>query len=268
MTLATASVTMFTTMTTAQFAALVAVVQSSMAIFTREMSQQSVLAMQMFIIAIQQGIAQAVALFATLRSRVVSILSGLSGALYSSGLAMMQGFVRGIQQGMSQAVAAVSAGMSQIRAYFPFSPAKKGPLSGRGYTTYSGEALMEGFAEGIEDGADAPVKAVREVGRQVSDTAWEYGYHAAVSYSDGLSSGTSLVADAAGSMGDAATGAMEDADAEMQAYIDKMIAGYRERSHELQQVSSELGDVIWGALMPNIKALGYAKPRLARSTTP
>lgn len=260
MTLATASVTMFTTMTTAQFAALVAVVQSSMAIFTREMSQQSVLAMQMFIIAIQQGIAQAVALFATLRSQIVSILSGLSGALYSSGLAMMQGFVRGIQQGMSQAVAAVSAGMSQIRAYFPFSPAKKGPLSGRGYTTYSGEALMEGFAEGIEDGADAPVKAVSKVGQEVSDTAWEYGYHAAVSYSDGLSSGTSLVADAAGSMGDAATGAMEDSDAEMQAYIDKMIAGYRERSHELQQVSSELGDVIWGALMPNIKALGYAKP--------
>lgn len=260
MTAASASITAFVSMSQVQFNAFIAVVQSAMAIFTREMGQQSVLAMQQFNIAIISGISQAVALFSTMRVQIVSIASSLEGSLYSSGLAMMQGFVSGIQRGMSQAVAAVSSGMSQIRAYFPFSPAKKGPLSGRGYTTYSGQALMEGFAEGIEDGADEPVAAVRDVGQQVSDTAWEYGYHAAVSYSDGLSSGTSLVTDAAASMGEAATDGMDDADAEMQAYIDDMIAGYKKRSHELQQVSTELGDIIWGALMPSINAIGHARP--------
>ena len=35
------------------------------------------------------------------------------------------------------------------RDFFPFSPAKKGPFSGRGWVLYSGKSIGEAFAEGI-----------------------------------------------------------------------------------------------------------------------
>ena len=50
--------------------------------------------------------------------------------------------------------------VSQIRSFFPFSPAKRGPFSGHGYTTYSGKALMEGWAEGIGSGTGAVNSAI------------------------------------------------------------------------------------------------------------
>jgi hypothetical protein len=54
----------------------------------------------------------------------------------------------------------VSNGLSAIRDFFPFSPAKVGPFSGRGYTTYSGMALMEGLGEGVGRGAAAARESV------------------------------------------------------------------------------------------------------------
>lgn len=65
------------------------------------------------------------------------------------GRALINGFTQGIQNAIGGALSAVSGAVSQIRSFFPFSPAKRGPFSGHGYTTYSGKALMEGWAEGI-----------------------------------------------------------------------------------------------------------------------
>ena len=62
----------------------------------------------------------------------------------------------------------VSGALSQIRSLFPFSPAKRGPFSGHGYTTYSGRALMEDFGASIARAGASAVSAAMGVMSDVS----------------------------------------------------------------------------------------------------
>jgi phage-related protein len=78
-----------------------------------------------------------------------SALGSIGSFLYNSGRALLQGFINGIKSLAGSVKNAVKGVLSSARNLLPFSPAKEGPFSGRGYTTYSGAALMQGFAEGI-----------------------------------------------------------------------------------------------------------------------
>ena len=81
---------------------------------------------------------------------VMSALGGIGGWLVDSGKALIQGFIDGIG-GMVGAIGdAVGGVLGAVADFFPHSPAKKGPFSGRGYTTYSGAALASDFATSIE----------------------------------------------------------------------------------------------------------------------
>ncbi|PHF15622.1 hypothetical protein COF84_19210 [Bacillus wiedmannii] len=60
---------------------------------------------------------------------MISQFTGFFTTFYNSGKGLLSSFVNGITSGFGDAVSAVSRGMSSIRAYLPFSPAKKGPLS-------------------------------------------------------------------------------------------------------------------------------------------
>ncbi|PHF25532.1 hypothetical protein COF79_15300 [Bacillus toyonensis] len=60
---------------------------------------------------------------------MVDKFTGFFRTFYTSGKGLLSEFVSGIASGFGDAVNAVSRGMSSIRAYLPFSPAKKGPLS-------------------------------------------------------------------------------------------------------------------------------------------
>ena len=91
---------------------------------------------------------------------VVNFVSGIPGAimralgdmgnyLTRSGEALVGGFLRGIQNSWNKLTSWVSDGMSKLRGLWPFSPAKWGPFSGRGYVTYSGEAIVRDFADSI-----------------------------------------------------------------------------------------------------------------------
>lgn len=73
--------------------------------------------------------------------------------LAGSGKALIDGLVKGISDGFNAAKDFVGGKMSELRGLFPFSPAKEGPFSGKGYTTHSGKALIEDFAKGIGDNA-------------------------------------------------------------------------------------------------------------------
>jgi hypothetical protein len=84
-----------------------------------------------------------------LPGRVRNALGSLGSYLYNSGQALLRGFINGIKSMASGPADAVRGALSAARNLMPFSPAKEGPFSGRGYTTYSGQALMTGFAEGI-----------------------------------------------------------------------------------------------------------------------
>ncbi|PFY04439.1 hypothetical protein COL43_26530 [Bacillus toyonensis] len=70
--------------------------------------------------------------------------TGFFKTFYNSGKGLLSEFVSGIASGFGDAVNAVSRGMSSIRAYLPFSPAKKGPLSD---LDKSGEAFFPTWYE-------------------------------------------------------------------------------------------------------------------------
>ena len=129
-------------------------------------------------------LAAAVTLFTAMVNAVPKIQAALTGAIgsliqggineigkwtskmLSSGQALIGGFVDGIKRGFTSAVSAVQDGLSKVRSFFPFSPAKRGPFSGAGYTDRSGLALMGDFAGGIADaGAQAVDATARVMGR-------------------------------------------------------------------------------------------------------
>jgi hypothetical protein len=71
--------------------------------------------------------------------------------LVNSGKALMRGLGEGIKSVSPQLYNTLQGVMANVRKYFPFSPAKIGPFSGKGYTTFSGRALATDFAKGIAE---------------------------------------------------------------------------------------------------------------------
>lgn len=105
--------------------------------------------------AVSSGIGRVISLVASLPGRIRGALGSLGSILFSSGVSLINGFASGIRSAIGNAVSAASSAVSAVRGFFPFSPAKEGPFSGTGYTTYSGEALMKDFAKSMAKTADA-----------------------------------------------------------------------------------------------------------------
>jgi len=98
------------------------------------------------------AVAKALALVAWVRGlpgRARSALGNLGGVLWNAGSSLIQGFINGIMAKLGSVKDAASSVVSAARDFFPFSPAKEGPFSGTGYTSYSGAALVDGFRDGI-----------------------------------------------------------------------------------------------------------------------
>ena len=99
--------------------------------------------------AVGNGISGAVSFVAGLPGRALSALGNVGSKLFNAGWSLIDGFRRGIVNAFNNAVNAVRNGLTRIRNFFPFSPAKEGPFSGKGYTLYSGRALTSDFAKGM-----------------------------------------------------------------------------------------------------------------------
>lgn len=99
--------------------------------------------------AVSNGVSGAVDLVRSLPDKAKSALGNLGSTLMGSGAALIQGFKDGIMNAFGSVKNVVSGGLQSIRDLFPFSPAKEGPFSGRGYTSFSGKALATDFAKGI-----------------------------------------------------------------------------------------------------------------------
>ena len=102
-----------------------------------------------FVNTISSGINNAVAWFQSLPGRVIGAINYLAGSLFSSGQNLIGSFINGIASMIGQVANVASSIASTARAFFPFSPAKRGPFSGTGYTTFSGKALVKDFAQGM-----------------------------------------------------------------------------------------------------------------------
>jgi hypothetical protein len=89
-----------------------------------------------------------------------SYIMGFRTAFESAGGSIVDGLIAGIKGGFNRAYSAVKDGMKNIRNLLPFSPAKEGPFSGKGWTLYSGRSMMQGLADGIKSMSSLPQTAM------------------------------------------------------------------------------------------------------------
>lgn len=137
--------------------------------FATSVGQKAVEAGQGFLDGVKGGFESAIEFIGSIPGKVRDFFSGVGTWLLDSGKALLNGFTEGIRRGFESAKNAVSDGLGKLRSFFPFSPAKRGPFSGHGYTTFSGRALMGGLGEGIADGTRSAVSQARNALAMVSD---------------------------------------------------------------------------------------------------
>ena len=97
--------------------------------------------------------------------RIRSALGNLAGLLWDSGQRIMQGLADGIWAGLGRVTGAVRGVLQRARNLLPFSPAKEGPFSGRGWTLHSGRSISAALAKGMWDNASDVRKAALGMAR-------------------------------------------------------------------------------------------------------
>lgn len=107
--------------------------------------------------------------------RIRSALGGLARLLYSKGQELIRGFINGIGSMIGAVRDKVSSVVGAVTRFLPGSPAKEGPLSGKGYVLLRARRFMNDFARGLEDGSQKPTAAlmgaVNPVARAVVPTS-------------------------------------------------------------------------------------------------
>ncbi|SES20869.1 phage tail tape measure protein [Lentzea albida] len=94
---------------------------------------------------------------------ILSALGNLGSMLYESGASLLRGLVNGFMSMVQTVKNKVSGALQEVRNLFPFSPAKEGPFSGKGWVTYSGQSIASALGEGITSRAEVAVSAARQL---------------------------------------------------------------------------------------------------------
>lgn len=123
---------------------------ANIALWAVDMAAKASEAADGFLRGVTDGLNAAVDFVKSIPDKIKSFFSNAGDWLINSGRALLDGFAQGIRNAVSTVTSAASDALGAVRKLFPFSPAKKGPFSGHGYTTYSGRALMRDFARGIK----------------------------------------------------------------------------------------------------------------------
>ena len=79
-----------------------------------------------------RGIDNIVSWFKGLPGRILSAVGDLGSLLFNAGEKVVQGLINGIKSMIGDVGCAIGSVVSEIKNFLPFSPAKKGPLSGSG----------------------------------------------------------------------------------------------------------------------------------------
>ena len=123
---------------------------ANIALWAIDMAAKASEAADGFLHGVTDGLNAAVDFVKSIPDKIKSFFSNAGDWLVNSGKALLDGFAKGIRNAVNTVTSAASDALGAVRKLFPFSPAKKGPFSGHGYTTYSGRALMRDFARGIK----------------------------------------------------------------------------------------------------------------------
>jgi phage-related protein len=97
-------------------------------------------------------IGRAVAWFKSLPGRILSAVGSLGSLLFDAGKNVIQGLIDGITSMIGSVGHAIGSVVGEIRNFLPFSPAKKGPLSGSGAPDRAGRAIARMLASGMTAG--------------------------------------------------------------------------------------------------------------------
>jgi hypothetical protein len=81
---------------------------------------------------------------------VKAAIGGLGTLLIRSGRELIEGLIRGIKDKLGSLGRVMGSVAQKVRDYWPFSPAKTGPLSGRGSLLYAGRNLGGDLAAGMQ----------------------------------------------------------------------------------------------------------------------
>lgn len=114
-----------------------------------------------FVSAVTGGNEQVMSILGGLPGKIMGLFADAGSWLIDSGRALLQGFADGVMGAVGWVGDQISGALGTIRGLFPFSPAKEGPFSGRGYTTYSGKALMRDWAKGMASEESVVRKTVK-----------------------------------------------------------------------------------------------------------
>lgn len=77
-------------------------------------------------------------------------LGNIGGLLYDKGKSLVQGFINGIKAMFGSVRNTASNLIGMVTDFLPGSPAKDGPLSGKGWTPYRGASLVDGLMAGMD----------------------------------------------------------------------------------------------------------------------
>ena len=93
--------------------------------------------------------------FEQLPGRILGALASLPGRLFSLGAHIISMLADGIRSAIGDVTGAIGSVASEILSHIPMSPAKKGPLSGRGDPRLAGQRISRYLAQGMTDGIGA-----------------------------------------------------------------------------------------------------------------
>jgi hypothetical protein len=98
---------------------------------------------------------------------VIGLVKGSVNMFMNAGKAIMDGLWKGIEGSMGWIKDKFKGFIGGLRNMLPFSPAKEGPFSGKGYPLYSGMAIVDSFAEGIDKRSAYAQSAMSRMAGQV-----------------------------------------------------------------------------------------------------
>jgi hypothetical protein len=119
-------------------------------------------------IGVGAGIAIVVARVFGLPNQMLAVLFGYVGRFAGAGEALISNFAAGISRGVGIAVAAIKGVIAAVTGHLPGSPAKVGPLSGRGYSLFRGQRMVENFVTGMKSRTASVQSASLDMARAVS----------------------------------------------------------------------------------------------------
>lgn len=117
---------------------------------------------------VKEGAGNVVDFVKSLPGKILDALGDFGSMLFNAGKAIIKGLVDGIKAAAGAVAGAVGDVLAKARSLLPFSPAKRGPFSGKGWTLYSGMSISQALADGITASGKYAVQATENLMAQVA----------------------------------------------------------------------------------------------------